>query len=1638
MKNRIKLEISFFSLAFLLISALVVGGCGKEEDSGRAGARSSQDATLAQTGDNGGNDAGKGANQRDVAKDGTVDVKAKAMPFVAGFDQTELRGFELKFSDMPDLNRLMDYVKIVPSPGPVTTDWWDWNKTVAIRGDFAARTTYQVTVKAGLPMADGRKTASEFRRTYTTGNKAPSMDFAARGRYLPPAGARALVVKTVNVTNFVSAVRPVPTRNIVQLLAREEDRYRNYWRTNIDSENTAELAEEAVVSTNRVTAKLNEEVENVVRVRAYDGEAANGVYLVSVGKPDADMDEMRHRLVCLTDIGLSVRETPGNVYVWATSLTQGRPMSGVRVTVYGANNVPQGEGVTDDDGWCCCELPKSAEPFAVVATTADELDTSFLALCKPLDETLPAGARRPYCEAKEVEAFVWSDRGIYRHDEPIFVHAILRNGKGVAPKPFPVEVALFDPDGRLFARRTRVSDALGAVCDETLSVPADQKSGTWDLLVRTPGENGVILGSRPIKIEEFVPPQIRVKVTAAKDFSPRNLAFEVAAEHLFGGPAKALPAEGAVMFVDAPFNPKGWDGFRFGDERRSLLPNFTEIGKTSLDASGKTTFKAELPANARPRAAVKMTAQGSVFENGGRPVSARVTLDVHAYPFYIGVALPETLRRKAKPHACRVALVGPDGKPYAGARTLTARIERIDWVYGLKRNDQGYFEWSSDKVRMPVGEDVEVKVAADGSATLNVPVSASGDYCATVFDPVADVAFSASYWVSGGDDDVSVRTALENPSRVTLTLDKPKYYVGDMPRLTVKAPFAGVAWLQVLREGAIYSQVFPLTNATSEVVLQPVTKTWIPGVDVTLSVVQAARAGRKHAANRAYGIVPLRAADRDAELSLKVTPTVTPAAGDGKGSSLRVEVACKDDGMRRRDGGSPCGDRVAVVTVVDEGINILTDEPVPNPIDWFGETRDAMHPLHDLYNYLLPIVDGKLKRSGVKTGGGAEGDLFRRISPTPSRRFKPLSLWKKECRFDANGNASASFDLGEFVGEVRVTAVAYDSYATGSVAEHAKVAPKVVMQPDAPRFAAPGDTFLATLTLSNRSGADGTVAYDVMAGGMLALKKPVHGEIKLAKDASETLSFPVSASVPGEGTLVFVTDGMGEKHTDTIHMPVRPAAAWRQTSETVRIQPNETRTFENPAKLMPEVAQRAFVFSGSPLGELAAALAHLVSYPYGCLEQTVSRVFPLVAAGGVLNSLPVEGTSVAGDAKNVVDAGIARVVSMMRSNDFVMWPDCNTPPWNREVSLWAAHFLVEAEKAGFKVAPDAVRRVKGFLRNWAMDKSPDVSVYACHTLALAGTPDADRMLHWYDNRAGLSVVSRCRLARAYVRAGDRERARELTKTLAPEDVRATAWSVLTLQDLDPQDTRLPEYVRHLGERRDKESGHWGTTESNAHALLALGTYYRTRSEATGTPTLVMRRDGQLPVELAEKKARRVVGGGAVTLSNTGTGTAYLTASCLALTDPEASAESRGIGVSRRFLRADGTEADLGSLVRGDLVIVELTLKPEAGRTYSDLVVEDLLPACFEPDSAPVTKEAYAWIDSQANVLPWELRRDVRDDRVQIFSKRFEAKPGKAVRAHYAVRVVSAGSFIMPGVTVEAMYAPEIRARESASRITVAK
>ena len=266
---------------FAALAALVLaGGCG---DRAGEGSSEREEGTVATT----------NPVPQTAASAQEKAAREEPAPAVTDFEASEGK-IELTFTDRPDLVALLDYVKVTPKPGPLTQDWVDWRDTCVLRGDFKPRTTYQVVVRAGLPMADGRTTVNEFRRTWTTGDRPPSVAFVSAGRYLPAGGRRAVAVKMVNVTNLVYALRSVPARNIVQLLAREEDCYDRYYGGGGDARDAAELAGDPVSRTIRLAARLNEEQTTALDVRGEDGAVANGVYLLSVGDAPAHGERISH------------------------------------------------------------------------------------------------------------------------------------------------------------------------------------------------------------------------------------------------------------------------------------------------------------------------------------------------------------------------------------------------------------------------------------------------------------------------------------------------------------------------------------------------------------------------------------------------------------------------------------------------------------------------------------------------------------------------------------------------------------------------------------------------------------------------------------------------------------------------------------------------------------------------------------------------------------------------------------------------------------------------------------------------------------------------------------------------------------------------------------------------------------------------------------------------------------------------------------------------------------------------------------------------------------------------------------------------------------------------------------------------
>ena len=1204
-----------------------------------------------------------------------------------------------------------------------------------------------------------------------------------------------------------------------------------------------------------------------------------------------------------------------------------------------------------------------------MAESSEGDDSTFLAVrpSMEVDETYADGARAEYLAPGEVEAFVWTERGIYRHDERIMLHAIVRDGKRRAPAPFPVELCLVSPKGDVFSRLMRKTDAAGSLVADTFKVPAEQPSGTWTLRAKIPGKEGRVLGEREIKVEEFAPPQIRVKVAAEATAHPSNFAFSVSAEHLFGGPAHALACEGAVVFTDIPFAPAKWKGWRFGNSGRALKPSFRELGKTQLDRDGKCRFDAPLWADTGlPAAAVRATAQGVVFEDGGRPATARASCDLHYYPYYIGSTLTESVRLTpgVRPKI-RVVCVKPDGTRLAEARRLVGKLERIDTVYSYRTQPNGWQTWDCTHVRKAVAENIPVVTSADDETTVELPADSCGDYAFELTDPETLASFGMTFYLSDWADE-AVRAPMSDPTAVALVPDKAFYRVGETPRLSVRAPFAGWALVSVLREKDAYTDILALTNATSEIVLRPVTAENAPNLDVFVSVVQSVEANAKHLAVRAHGLATIAVRPAEEEVPVSVERSEAVFCASESGAEIRVAFAAP-------------GATSAIVTVVDEGINLLTDERTPDPVSCFASPRLAIKPLYDIYHRVLPVLgEDRLRVGGVKTGGGAGAEMLGRVSPVPTRRFKPLAMWSAPLAVGADGKGEWKAQLPEFVGEVRVTVVAWSDSASGAASVQTKVTPKVVSMPDAPRFVAPGDVFEVSLPIYNKSGASARVGYEICVGGKRVSSASV---FELPSDGHTNVVARITApDEPGELDLVYHVRGMGEVHDQTIHLPVRPAVAWVETAGVRRVEdgvPPEARRESTPFE---KYSEKVY---DSPVGEYESALRWLAEYRHGCLEQTSSRVFPLVGAGEVLASISPAGP-------DAVAAGVRRVESMVRSTDFVMWPDCNYAPWDPEVSLYAAHFLVEAERSGCALNRAARERVFAFLKRWAMSTNDTVSAYACHTLALARRPEKDRMLRLYDASTNLTLLSRARLARAFALSGDRRRAGALlASNVAPSSVKDAAFSVLALLEMDPDDARILPLVEYINSRRDRARFCWGTTGDNAHALLAIGAYFRRHPAKTGEKFVSWRK--------------------------------------LSLPKPgEVKDESSGISIARRFARPEGGEANLADLERGEMLVVELELKSDDERVLSDLVVEDLFPACFEPVHGSVVQTTPTWV----------MRSDARDDRMLVFSKKFRLHKGEAVTFRYPMRVVSCGEYVLPGPSVEAMYHPELHARLAPSRVAI--
>lgn len=1374
--------------------------------------------------------------------------------------------------------------------------------------------------------------------------------------------------------------------------------------------------------------------------------------LAGADAPSVEALPELERFVAFSDTALSVRLLDREAAVWATGISSGAPVADAAVALYAENGTAVASGKTGPDGFVRLLLPEDAgAPVLAVAEKAGGA-YAFLEIAeKNREHDEPDGAADAFpASDSELDGWVCSDRGIYRHGDRVRLEALVREAAGAAPEPRPVALEIRRGDGVVVKRWNLVTDARGRVSPPGgfFEIPDSQPSGTWRADLRMPEKDGRVLGERSFRVEAFVPPKIRVSIDGAPACiapdSPaggrRDFDLGISSAWLFGSPAAGLKWEALVLADAVPFSPEGWDGgWRFGGSSGGGTDvQRAGSAKGFLGPDGRVSAKLDLPrllADKPPSAALSLRVQVSVFEPGGRAVTEEKRIPWHVCPFYVGVKAPAAVRPGGEAEL-PVRFARPDGSaaPDAAASVKAELFSvRRDWIRE-KRGDR--WHWRENRVERKVGEGTFA--VEDGAATARfrlpqgdgaylVRVEPAGDWPdGGAAKPRTEVRFST---FAGDGEDES-----RSPSRLSLAADKKAYRPGDVARVDLSSPFDGLALVTFQRRGFLGHELVAVTNGHALVTF-PVEAGHAPSLDVAASLVRPAAPGAEWPEHRACGAATIRVEDTARRLSPALSPPVAePLPGGGWRVVAEAALANSPEASGAR----------ATFFLVDQAVLGLTREKTPDPAGFFGRARRAGAVLYDSFRRLLRMRDEPALAT-VAIGGGDDGFSEaggRRLQAAKTRRFKPLALAVHDVPFE-NGVARAEFEVPEFSGEVRVVALAWSRGAAGAASVQRVLAPSLVLDADAPRFLAPGDESEFTLSLHSTADAPSSVSWSVSAAAVVS----TNGSLALGPKGSATVRVPVKipAGAPaGELAAEFRAEGLGETHASTILLPLRPALPVAVADESVVVTPGGTARFEKVPGLL-SASYAGIVADSDAFAAFAPAVRWLSAYPWRCLEQTVSRAFPLLASGGAALALAPGAYA---DPAGELEAAVARATTMLHPSSFSMWPDSGVeiPRYGARAGL----FLAEAEAAGFPLPPSASGHLRAALRRYARMEAPDRNwrdsdaerrakdraFSATRTMALlglraAGEPDPDYENALFDRASRLSPEARAQLALCLLRGGRRDEALELLRASEPDaTVEALAWALVAWSETDLPETaaRVESLRTRLLDARD--GAEWGTTERNSAALLAAASALRRWGRSEAAPRLVATPGGALPV--AVTNAARAVelppaaGSGEVLLRNDGDAALVVRRVVEGAPDPAAfHAQTNGVAVSRRFFAQDGSEVDpaSGAVKRGDVLLVELSVEPvpDARTVLEDVVVDELLPAGFEPGAGV----------ADGTTLP-TVHRETRDDRIVLFAAPFSGR--KVFR--YEVQAVSAGSFALPPLQASEMYRPSRNGRTAPGRLVV--
>jgi uncharacterized protein YfaS (alpha-2-macroglobulin family) len=618
---------------------------------------------------------------------------------------------------------------------------------------------------------------------------------------------------------------------------------------------------------------------------------------------------------------------------------------------------------------------------------------------------------------------------------------------------------------------------------------------------------------------------------------------------------------------------------------------------------------------------------------------------------------------------------------------------------------------------------------------------------------------------------------------------------------------------------------------------------------------------------------------------------------------------------------------------------------------------------------------------------------------------------------------------------------------------------ELMVLPTLPRVLGPEDRIEIPVSVFALKNGIKKVDVSIQAKGPVDIVGDSRREVRFTETGEKDVAFTLKAyPAVGEAEITITATSGRFRAFNKSHINIRAYSPRIYTTETKECLPGNRVDFIIPGRGLPGTNRVVISVMRKEKLKLNHRLYWLIHYPYGCIEQTVSAVFPQL----YLKEFLKQSTVKVEDIDVHINAGIKRLQRFqLSSGGLAFWPG------NNRVSIWgtsyALHFLVEAKKLGYHVPDALISGCIRFQKARALGSRDNMmeKVYRLYGLALAGAPQIASMNLEKENSLGeMTDTEKWMMAAAYYLAGKKDTAKIISasagmKAKAYSEIGSTYGSYLRdsammlemstlFEDWNRADRLYDELVMELS------SNAWYSTHSLGYALLALGKYIEANQGDFREVKPMMKGYIKLPAKKKihfetdklrfscpvtdgfGKKAQIFID------KETNLKRVYALLEWNGIPiKPDVRNIEKNLWLQVKWLDEDGISINPDVLKQGSTFWGHFKVGPieYRRRRLDELALIQILPSGWEIENIRLLKEDLpVWMSKW--MLNQEEYLDIRDDRIMWF---FDF-PWNRKSLDFVVKLnaVTVGEFILPPTLFEAMYNNAYKAVKAGKKVKVIK